>query len=205
MRVKYFGHACFLLADKKFSIIIDPFKGIGYELDFPHADFCICSHSHFDHSATEKVSVKEVITEKNVSLFPQIRVITSFHDESLGKKRGVNNIFVIEIGGCKVCHMGDIGEPLNENIITQIGNIDLLLIPVGGNYTIDANEAFNYVKALGVKGIIPMHYKTPRSNIDIAEKGEFLQNFDLIKSVDVEFEFQPLDEVTVYNIDDSSF
>ena len=101
--------------------------------------------------------------------------------------------------------MGDLGEPLNENIVSQIGKIDLLLIPVGGTYTIDAKQAFNYVKALGVKGVVPMHYKTPRSNIEIAPKGEFLQNFTHVKSVGAEFEFESSNEVTVYDVDDSNF
>lgn len=205
MRVNYLGHACFLLADNKFSVIIDPFKEIGYELNFPRADFCICSHLHFDHCATENVIVKQIITKDNLSLFPQIRFIDSFHDEAFGSKRGLNYISIIDIGGFKVCHMGDLGEPFNEELVEKIGKIDLLLIPIGGNYTIDAKEAFKYVKAIGVKSVIPMHYKTSRSKIDIAEKKEFLQYFDNVSKVKSEFDFLLPNELTVYDVDDCNF
>jgi L-ascorbate metabolism protein UlaG (beta-lactamase superfamily) len=205
MRVTYLGHACFLLADEKFSVIFDPFTDIGYELDFPHADFCICSHSHFDHSATNKVVVNEIITKQNALNYPRIKLINSFHDEVNGQKRGDNLIIVVEIGGIKVCHMGDLGEPLNMDLINKIGKIDLLLIPVGGKYTIDADEAFKYASLLAPKAIIPMHYKTSRSQIDIASKDKFLSFFDKIEKVEKQFDFSVPNNLTVYDLNDSEF
>ena len=205
MRVKYLGHACFLLADESFSLIIDPFTDIGYELDFPHADFCVCSHDHFDHSATNKVKVKKVISKENLFDFPQIKLINSFHDEANGQKRGNNYIIIVEIGGLKVCHFGDLGEPFNMDLINKIGKIDLLLIPVGGKYTIDAKEAFKYATALGVKAIIPMHYKTSRSEIDVASKQEFLSYFDNIQAIESQFDFFIPSKLTVYDLNDSEF
>ena len=205
MRVKYFGHACFLLADEQFSLIIDPFEGIGLELDYPRADFCVCSHSHFDHCAVHKVIVNEEITEENIHLHPQIKFIESFHDEVNGAKRGNNHIIIVEIGGYRVCHMGDLGEPFNSRLIDEIGSVDLLLIPIGGNYTIDSKTAYQYLSALGVKAVIPMHYKTPSNTVDIASKEEFLSYFDKIEAVSSEFDFNKPTELTVFDIDDSNF
>ena len=206
MRVKYFGHACFLLADNNFSVIIDPFSGIGYELDNPTADFCLCSHSHFDHNATHKVCVNKVILPNEYNAFPWLKVINSFHDEVNGGKRGENHIFVIELGGLKVCHLGDLGEPLNNEICKKIGKIDILLIPVGGTYTIDAKMAEKYVNKINPGIVIPMHYKTSKSQIDIAEKREFLSYYSNVNNSEAEFEITNIPKhLTVYDIDDKNF
>ncbi|MBQ3571759.1 MAG: MBL fold metallo-hydrolase [Clostridia bacterium] len=206
MRVEYFGHACFLLADNNFSVIIDPFSGIGYELANPTADFCLCSHSHFDHNATHKVCVNKVISPNDYNTFSWLNVISSFHDEVKGCKRGENNIFVIEVGGFKVCHMGDLGEPFNSEICEKIGKIDILLIPVGGTYTINAKEAIEYVKKINPSLVIPMHYKTQKSQIDIAEKWEFLRSYSNVIKSKASFEIAKIpEELTVFDIDDNNF
>ena len=205
MRVTYLGHACFLLADEKFSVIFDPFTDIGYELDFPHADFCVCSHDHYDHSATDRVVVKEIITKANISNFSQFVLIDSFHDEVKGQKRGNNYVIITNIGGCRVCHMGDLGEPFNDELINKIGKVDLLLLPVGGKYTIDAENAFKYAIALGAKAIIPMHYKTSRGTVDVAGKDKFLSYFDNVKRIESCFDFELPTELTVYDLNDSDF
>lgn len=206
MRVKYFGHACFLLADNSFSILIDPHSGIGYELNNPAADFCICSHQHFDHNAVDKVIVKKVISENDYFKFPWLKVINSFHDEVSGAKRGNNNVIVVNIGGYKICHLGDLGEPLNKELCKKIGSVDVLLIPIGGVYTINSAEALEYVKEINPKIVIPMHYKTRRGTVDVSDKDEFLKMFNILEKKNSSFDIDNMPKyLTVYDINDEEF
>ena len=205
MRVSYFGHACFLIECDNFSVVIDPFTDIGYQLKEISADFCLCSHCHFDHNATHCVNVKEIIDESNISKFSWVRAVDSYHDEVQGEKRGKNTIFVLDICGVKICHMGDLGQPYTRDLVEKIGKVDLLLVPVGGNYTIDASNAAKYAMVLSPSIIIPMHYKTPRSNIDIAEKHDFFKYFNIVEKKDVSFEIAIPQYTTVYDINDDNF
>lgn len=206
MYLKYLGHACFYLKESNFSVVIDPFANVGYDQDFCTANYCICSHEHFDHCTLTKVSANKVITQMNVNEFPFGRFINSYHDEAMGTKRGKNLISVINLDGFKVCHFGDLGEPVSDKLINEIGKIDILLIPIGSVYTIDHIQAYEYVKKLSPKIVIPMHYKTPRGNIDINGKGDFLKLFDRVKQSSREFEITKLPtELIVYDINDQEF
>ena len=208
MVIKYYCHACFTLADEKIKIVIDPFGDIGYKQDFIKADLCLCSHLHHDHYAIDSVEVKEIITENTQKYSDFITAIATFHDEVGGAKRGKNSIFKIVLDGKTVCHFGDLGMPFSKKLVNEIGRVDILLIPVGGNYTIDATEAEKYVRAINPKVVIPMHYKTNRSDIDIAEKQDFLKLFSSSIKMPREFEIsnQLLENgINVLDIDDSDF
>lgn len=178
MKIEYFGHSCFKITDGTRSVVFDPFADIGYDLPKIKADFCVCSHKHYDHFATQAVDCKAVITEQNVAKYPFLKAIDSFHDECKGAKRGKNTIFIFTADdGLTFCHMGDIGEPFADFAKKRSITTDILAIPVGGNYTIDSGEAVKYYKAIKPELVIPMHYKTARSNIDIAGKKNFLNKF----------------------------
>ncbi|MBQ7408599.1 MAG: MBL fold metallo-hydrolase [Clostridia bacterium] len=206
MRVNYLGHACFLLADNQKSVVIDPFKNIGYPLKRVSADFCACSHFHFDHCATEMVDARVIINAQNTHKFDWVKTVNSYHDEVMGFKRGENLIFKFKIDQFNVCHLGDLGQPYNEELCEKIGRVDVLLIPVGSTYTIDAEEAYKYVMKLNPSIVIPMHYKTPRSTVDIEGKSLFLDMFDRVEKVCAQFEIIKLpNEMTVYDVDDSEF
>lgn len=208
MKIKYLGHSCFLFKDEKFSLVTDPFGDIGYEQEKIEADYCLCSHFHFDHYATDFVKVKDIITSENFTDYNRISRIGSFHDDCGGKKRGENSIFKFSCGGFIICHMGDIGEAQNFSLCEKIGKVNILLLPVGGKYTINAKEAFDYVIALKPEIVIPMHYRTKRGFDDIADKSQFLSFFDgrqIIKK-DNDFEVSALPENTVvFDINDDSF
>jgi len=186
MIIEYFGHSCFKITDEKRTLAFDPFGNIGYEQQKISADYCVCSHKHYDHFAVGYVDCKQVITAENCKEFDFLRAIKNFHDECRGKKRGENTVFVYTASdGTTFCHMGDTGEAATEEIIEKIGGIDVLAVPVGGNYTIDCREAMEYCKKLRPKVIIPMHYKTSGSDIDIDGKAQFLAGFnkkDIIKA-----------------------
>lgn len=208
MKIKYNGHASFTLYGTERSIIIDPFGDIGYEQERDSVDYCLCTHTHYDHYAVGAADEKFVIDFNNYSSFDWLKGIESFHDEVKGAKRGRNLIFVFECDGIKFCHMGDIGQPLDLSLTEKIGKVDVLMIPVGGNYTIDCAAAYDYVTAINPALAIPMHYKTKRSNIDIDGKKDFLSCFDkVIKSGRIfTLDKNSLPEtLTALDIDDSEF
>jgi L-ascorbate metabolism protein UlaG (beta-lactamase superfamily) len=153
------------------SFAIDPYEdSIGTQMPHLVADYLLVSHEHFDHNNRAAVTVKfpDVVPES-------VKVVDSFHDNQGGALRGPNKIHIIDIDGQRVCHLGDLGQILSEQQRTEIGEIDTLLIPVGGNYTIDAAEAITVCQQIKPKAIIPMHYLTPGVTVDIAPVDEFVR------------------------------
>lgn len=212
MHVKYLGHSAFYISCAEFSVCIDPFDGIGYPIESVRADYALCSHSHFDHNAAGAVQCKRTFigdrlaSEKSL-IDGKIRVIKTYHDDKKGELRGENGTFVFEADGITVCHLGDVGEPFTQEIKQKIGKIDLLFVPVGGNYTVNARQAAEYVLGLQPKIAVPMHYKTARSNVDIADKSEFLSLFDCVKQpaeFDIEKQTLP-SRLIVFDLDDGQF
>ncbi len=166
MEITWLGHASFLIKDSKGrKLLTDPFdKSVGYQTFHEEVDLVSISHHHFDHDYIKELKGNPEIIDK-AGLFYlcdiPIEGIPSYHDNSQGSKRGENIIFTFEMDGYKVCHLGDLGHELSQDYIIKLGNIDILLIPVGGNYTIDGKEAANIAKLINSRIIIPMHYKTP--------------------------------------------
>lgn len=183
MVLNYFGHSCFKVEIARgFSLVIDPFSGIGYEMPKIAADLVICSHLHFDHNYVGGVSFSGLpITKSGVYSYPvngktlQIEGVDSFHDDKGGTLRGNNIIFKIIYDGIAVCHMGDIGEKPCSALIEKLSAPDVLLVPVGGTYTVDARGAWEWIDALAPKIIIPMHFKQKGCSIDIQTADRFLQ------------------------------
>ena len=180
MRITYLGHACFLIEGKEKSVVTDPFKDIGYDVERVEADYCTVSHGHFDHNNVDGVCVKEVVNGARSGFL----AIDSYHDGHLGALRGKNIIFKFEIDGIKICHLGDLGEYFSQDLVDEIGEVDVLFIPVGGKYTIDHVEAVKYANAISAKITIPMHYATPYSNIDVGEVKPFLKRMAGVEYVD---------------------
>ena len=204
MKITYLGHACFLIEGKERSIVTDPFTDIGFPLERVSADYCTVSHSHFDHSYTGGVDAKEVITDTRDGFL----AIDSYHDASLGSLRGKNTIFKFLVDGVRFCHLGDLGEYCSSRLIEEIGEVEVLFIPVGGKYTIDYKEAVKYTNEIKAKITIPMHYKTLKSQIDISGVEQFLRRVAGVerveKSVDIT-KWLTLDEQSVLVFDDSNF
>ena len=188
MRIKWFGHACFLVEAKDGTkVITDPFdESIGYSIPEEKPDVVTVSHSHFDHNAVDLLQGNPEVV-KNVG---EIKVkgiifkgIKSFHDKSKGAQRGSNIIFVFAIDGVRFCHLGDLGHLLNSEQLEEIGEVDVLFIPVGGTFTIDGREAREVSQQLNPRLIIPMHYKTEACNIGIASCEEFLKGFTKVEKM----------------------
>jgi L-ascorbate metabolism protein UlaG (beta-lactamase superfamily) len=182
MQIRWLGHACFVikLAGGK-TIITDPFdEKVGYPVPGIQADIVTVSHQHFDHNAVHVVPGKpQVVQEKGKHQFDDVVItgIPCFHDDVGGTKRGGNLIFVIQAEGLKICHLGDLGHIPTPEQVTRIGVVDLLMVPVGGHFTIGAEEAFQVVQVLKPKIVLPMHYKTKYLDFPIRSVDDFLGHF----------------------------
>jgi len=203
MKIAWYGQSCFKFLVKtnngeKITILIDPFsKEIGLNPPRGAADIVIVSHDHYDHNNVKSISGEPFIIEgpgeydvKKVF----IRGIYSFHDNSEGKERGVNTISIIEAEEIKVCHLGDLGQKeLSDKQLEKIGEIDILMIPVGGIYTINGNEAVKIINQIEPKVVIPMHYKIPGLKVKLNSVDKFLEEIGREKETLEEFSIQKKD------------
>lgn len=183
MKIKLLGHSAFLItSDSGVRIITDPYQsggfngGIEYKPIRETADIVTISHEHSDHNYVKDIGGNpEIIRKTDEREVKGIKIAGTLtcHDKTSGRQRGLNTVFCVTVDGIRVCHLGDLGHELSAKEIKAIGDVDVLLIPVGGYFTIDAAEAFRTVNALNPKIVIPMHYKTPAIDFPIAEVDEF--------------------------------
>lgn len=180
MRIKWLGHSCFMITNEAgVRILTDPCDpDTGYQLRDIETDILTVSHSHHDHCYTDAVKGTPV-TLTDAGEYEvcgiKIRGISSYHDDCFGRKRGTNTIFCFETDGIKVVHMGDIGY-FDDTLTEKIGETDVLLVPIGGIYTIDASQARELANRLNCKVLIPMHYKTPALNFELDDIDEFISS-----------------------------
>ena len=181
LQIRWHGHACFEITND-LTLITDPHDGksIGIPTPSVQGDIILLSHDHFDHSSGLKIVEKEgskIIADGRKRTISNIEIsgVDSFHDESSGTKRGNNIIYKFVIDGMKFCHLGDLGHELDDNTVQKIGSVDILFIPVGGNFTIDDKKALNVIKKIKPKIIIPMHYKIGGLSLSIAGLDPFLE------------------------------
>ena len=181
MIVTWLGHSCFHLQSKGgLSILLDPFheNDVGYVMPVIEADIVIMSHDHMDHNNVDAAgSNPDVIFDPGyyISREMDITGIKSYHDAERGKLRGENTIFCFELDSIRVCHLGDLGHTLTPSRIKAIGPVDLLFVPVGGRYTIDAAGANKVVKQLHPKVVVPMHYRTGALGFELDPVDDFLK------------------------------
>ena len=201
MKIKWWGHSSFFIEHEGIKIITDPYDdSLPYKKITDKADYVTVSHGHFDHSATDSLPGNfEVINSRDGLENSEINIeaIKSYHDSHQGEDRGDNLIYLITIGDKKICHLGDLGHLLDDKIIDKLQNIDLLLIPVGGNYTIDAEKAFKIAKKIDPKTIIPMHFQTDILDFPIQGVNEFTDEFDQDK-----VEFTGVSEINISDVKD---
>ena len=185
MKIKWYGHAAFLItSDQGLKIIIDPYEpgAFGGQLSYgkikDQGDMVITSHDHADHNYTKDLpGTPQVVkgsgsrTIKGIS----IKGIPTYHDPSKGSERGTNTIFTIKLDDIQLCHLGDLGHLLSDKELTEVGPVDILLIPVGGFFTIDPKEATRVAEQIKPKVLIPMHFKTEKCGFPIASVEDFLK------------------------------
>lgn len=181
MKIQYLGHSCFALtASAGTTVVTDPYGNVGFSMPKIKADAVTVSHSHYDHNHVNAVGGKPVVFDREGQFEAggiEITAIKSYHDDRNGSLRGENLIFKFRIDGIEVCHMGDLGENCSAALIGKLLPVNVLLIPVGGNYTIDARQAKEYVDRIKPAYVIPMHYKTPGLNVDIEKADDFIKLF----------------------------
>uniref|UniRef100_A0A7C4XMX4 Lactamase n=1 Tax=candidate division WWE3 bacterium TaxID=2053526 RepID=A0A7C4XMX4_UNCKA len=169
MEITYIGQSCFKIKGKSLEIVIDPYEPAqtGYKLPRLSADIVMTSHDHFDHNYLEGVSgYKMAITTPGEYEIGDtyIEGIPSFHDSKEGSERGKNTIFQISVDGLNILHMGDLGHILSKDTLEKILDIDVLMIPVGGFYTITAEVASKIISSIEPGIVIPMHYREDDKN-----------------------------------------
>jgi len=201
LRIRWHGHSCFEITNE-ITLVTDPHDGKSIGIHAPDVlgDVILVSHDHYDHNSVKSVEKEESIVVRDgrikTVLGVKIRGVVSFHDESAGRKRGENIIYVFTMDNISFCHLGDLGHELDEGAVQQIGDVDVLFIPVGGNFTIDAEKAWNVINGIKPKIVIPMHYKFGGLSLPIAEIDLFLakNNFDVShvgNEIDIEREDLP--------------
>jgi L-ascorbate metabolism protein UlaG (beta-lactamase superfamily) len=182
MDTTFLGHSSFRLKGKTASLVTDPFDPKMVGLSFPKvsADIVTISHKHDDHNKAELVKdVKKVVSGPGEYEINEVSIIgiSTYHDDKKGAKRGKNTIYVIEMDGQRIVHLGDLGHKLSEKFIEKVGSVDVLMIPVGGEYTIDATQATELVRAIEPRMTIPMHFKVPKLNPETFSKLSSVEPF----------------------------
>lgn len=182
MEYTYLGHSSFLLESLGGTrIVTDPYPQSVMPHPVVSCDLVTLSHHHFDHDDVSQVAGNplvydglEKLTVGDVSLYG----VDSFHDDVKGQKRGKNTIYVFEMDGLRLAHLGDLGTALVEEQIEKIGKLDYLFIPVGGTYTIDPEQAAFVARQLNAKKVVPMHYSCPNHSFELHTQEEFWAVFE---------------------------
>jgi len=190
-KIVWAGQACFQISvshsipangqakDHQTNIVIDPFGDIGLKMPNFEADVLLVTHQHQDHNNTKSVKGSPFLIDGPGEYEARgvfVQGIDSFHDDKEGRERGKNTIYTIEAEDMKFCHLGDLGQKeLTGEQLEKIGGIDVLMVPVGGIYTISSSEAAKVIGQIEPKIVIPMHYKLPGLKFDLDEVAKFLK------------------------------
>jgi L-ascorbate metabolism protein UlaG (beta-lactamase superfamily) len=199
MHVEWFGQSAFALRTPEASVFIDPFGDLspmaerGIQFDYPEintgeVDLLLVTHEHLDHNGVEAIPGEPTTLRSTAgrleSPIGEIVAISSEHDEQAGTERGHNTIFVFTLDGVRVAHFGDFGQSeLRDEQAAAIGEVDLLILPVGGGPTIGAEGASAIVERLQPKWVVPMHYRTPKIGF-LEDAEEFLGLIDRVERLD---------------------
>jgi len=192
-KITWAGQACFQISvsnsmsagrqakDNQANIVIDPFdEKIGLKTPHFEADILLVTHQHQDHNNVKDVRGSYFLIDSPGEYEVKgifIRGIDSFHDDNQGKERGKNIIYTIEADDIRFCHLGDLGQKqLTSEQLEKIGSVDVLMIPVGGIYTINCHEAAKIIGQIEPKMVIPMHYELPKLNIKLDSVDKFLKS-----------------------------
>ena len=174
MTIKWLGHSCFLLTDSEGTrLLLDPCDpATGYDIGVHEVDAVTSSHGHHDHNYFAAAGENpRIINEPGEYTVNGVKITgyPTWHDDAQGALRGRNIMYLFEMDGLRVLHAGDLGQLPDEDTINSICHVDVLLVPVGGVYTIDHRGARELANTLGIKVLIPMHYKTDAVDCELEE------------------------------------
>ncbi len=181
IKITYYGHSMWKVSNKNHSVVLDPFEDIGYPMPQNLRANIVCSsHNHYDHNNFSlvqgefyKINQAGHLSDKDIT----IDSIQTFHDHEFGEKRGLNLITKIRIDDVVIVHCGDLGHLPDQQIIDQLLPTDILMIPIGGTYTLDSNEAKQLCDMINPKLILPMHFKNQCCHINIKDHSEFIRMY----------------------------
>jgi L-ascorbate metabolism protein UlaG (beta-lactamase superfamily) len=203
MKVKWLGHASFLITSEGgVKLITDPYHtgaGINYGEIKEAADILVVSHDHPDHANTALPGSPQVVKGTCEAKGINFKGIAAYHDDTKGSQRGPNTIFCFAVDGIRLCHLGDLGHQLTDEQANEIGEVDVLMIPIGGTFTIDPAGASQVIARLKPRVVIPMHYSTDKCSYPISGVGKFLEGKANVKRLDtseVEFKKEELPSPT---------
>lgn len=194
MEITYIAHSCFKIKGKDLTIVIDPYdpKKTFYKLPKLSADLVLSTHDHFDHNYVEGVSDYKMVIDRPGEYEIQevyIEGFKVFHDEKNGEERGSNTMFQITMDDLNILHCGDLGHELQKQTLEKILDIDVLLIPVGGTYTIDPDVATKVISSIEPGIVVPMHYQTEKTELskDLVPLQKFLDEMgdDNVQKLDI--------------------
>lgn len=194
MVITWYGQSCFKIQSGDLVVVIDPFsKEIGLTPPRFRTDIAISTHQHPDHNNLESITGEPFIIagpgEYEVK-GAYIHGIQTFHDNKQGAERGLNTIYLIEIEGIRLLHMGDYGEEVGNDVcfIEEVGGVDILMVPVGGIYTIDGLNAAKLTKDVEPRFVIPMHYKISELKSPLNDNAQFLKEMG-VKNIEIQEKF----------------
>lgn len=192
MKVRWLGHAAFLITSEEgVKVITDPYapdERLTYGPIDETADIVTISHEHGDHNNVAAVKGNpEAVRGPGSRKVEGIDIVgvATFHDARRGAERGGNTIFRLTVDGINVCHVGDLGHPLGRSQVEELEPVDVLLVPVGGSYTIDATVAAQVCDLLKPRMVIPMHFRNPKCDFPIADAEPFLKGRANVRRLDV--------------------
>jgi L-ascorbate metabolism protein UlaG (beta-lactamase superfamily) len=180
LQIRWHGHACFEITND-LTLVTDPHDGksIGIPAPTVSGDIILVSHDHYDHNSVKSVEKEgsRVVTDgrkRNISDI-EIYGVDSFHDEAKGAKRGNNIMYKFTINDIKFCHLGDLGHDIDDDVVNEIGDVDILFVPIGGTFTVDDEQAWNVINKIKPRIVVPMHYKIGGLSLPIAGIDTFLE------------------------------
>jgi L-ascorbate metabolism protein UlaG (beta-lactamase superfamily) len=212
MHVEWYGQSTFRLQAGGLTVVIDPFGDMsaaasrGLQFDYPPltdvtADLLLVTHEHADHNAVEVVGGDPQIIRSSAGTFEspvgEVVGVASEHDPVAGTQRGANVLYAFDFDGVRVAHLGDLGQSiLRGEQVAALGKVDLLFVPVGDGPTIGPSLAHEISATLGARWIVPMHYRTARTNF-LETADAFLDRFEQVSAPGPSFELSEVAEGAV--------
>ena len=178
MDVTWLGHGCFRMRGRNAAVVTDPYPpSIGLKLQRMDADLVTVSHEHDNHNYTQAVREAYEVRGPGEYEVAGVSVIgfATYHDAEKGAKHGRNTVYLIEIDGVRVCHLGDLGHRLDDADAETVSSVDVLLVPVGGRTAMNAAQAAEVVRQLEPRYVIPMHYAIPGLKLELDPNDRFLK------------------------------
>ncbi|MBI5621309.1 MBL fold metallo-hydrolase [Candidatus Falkowbacteria bacterium] len=194
MQISWLGHSCFKIEAKAngetVTLVVDPYDdGIGLKMPRIGTDILLVSHDHFDHANVSALRGEPFII-RGAGEYEVKKVVVygvpTYHDDQQGGQRGPNTCFRIDAEDLSVVHLGDLGHALSQEQLELLEGADILLVPVGGTYTLNAKQAAEVVSQIEPRIVIPMHYKTPGLTIDLDPVEPFLKEMGVKKPTEEE-------------------